>query len=299
MALLQWLSRHFQIVDHIKHRKEVILTCPQCSRPKLYFSLSKRVGYCHYAKCQWHVAPPKLKDLVAIVGYGPEEAETTFLDIPDPEPIAQETSLPEDAQALCTMKLGRLYTSYPMASQAVAERGVEPMDQFRFGLAFNGNYIYIPIYSEGKMMSYLGRKAWWYKTTGKRYDNASGTYTSHYLFNWDEARAWPRLTLVENTFNAIWLRDYCQTVSTFGSRLSDKQAKLIASRPFESVALLWDEGTSISAGKAVERLKTKYGLWACQGIMTGQPDGYSLDWLMTAVDDIHTAAKNGEVSVCL
>jgi hypothetical protein len=167
-------------------------------------------------------------------------------------------------------------------------------DQYRFNLHFDGLYVYLPVYSEGKLVSYIGRRAWWFESTAKRYNNATGTRTNQYLFNWEEARHWHRLTLVENTFNAIWLREPCNTVSTFGSTLSEEQAQLIARCPFESVAIIWDEGADRTADKAVQRLRNKYGVAAAFGKITGQPDDFSVSYITEVVSKVHEAAKRGD-----
>jgi hypothetical protein len=184
-------------------------------------------------------------------------------------------------------------TQYPEVMHKVRERGVSSADQFQFDLRWDGFYVYIPVYFEGELVSYLGRAAWWRDFDIKRYNNAPGTNTNSYLFNWEEARHWPRLTLVENTFNAIWLRKVCHTVSTFGSTLSNEQAELIARCPFESVAILWDEGADKGAHKAMQKLKNRFGVPTAYGKIVGQPDEHDLPFLVKYVDQIHEAAKRG------
>ena len=271
------------------------MVCPQCDRPKLYFNVNRKVGYCHYAACSWHINPPRLRDLIQIVGYGPEDdAGATFVLPQDTDRPPVNVRLPEGSSPLVYMDKGTLMTTFPLAMEAVASRGVSAQDQFRFQLHFNGLYVYLPVFSDGKLVSYLGRLAWWFEAKGLRYDNATGTETNSYLHNWDEAKHWKRLTLVENTFNAIAYRNVCQTVSTFGSTLTEKQCKLIAGVPVQTVALMWDEGTKLAAGKVVDRLRTTYGIRAAAGWMEGQPDDHPLEWVMAATDKVHKAAWEGE-----
>lgn len=300
MNLRQWLSRHFQLQSLI--HGEALLTCPRCNRPKLYFNVNKKVGYCHYDKCPWHVMPVFLADLVQVVGYGPSnDAGWTDLSDEAPDPTPAEIVLPEAAQPLCYMEEGTILTHYPAASEAVSGRGVAPEDQLRFNLHFDGLYVYIPVYMDDKIVSYIGRKAWWFETSDSipRYNNASGSLTNAQIFNWNEARHWNTLTLVENTFVAIWLRKRTGSSSTFGAHLSWEQAHLISQGAFESVAFLWDEGSEDAAYKAMQMLKNDFGIPAAIGLIKGQPDDHELEWIAGAVEEIHTAATKGKIWVTL
>lgn len=291
MDFAQWLTRNFQM-DSL-HRGEALLLCPRCQKIKLYFNIRKRVGHCHYASCAFHIQPVLLQDLINIVGYGPDSDEGWLIEDEYGETTSQAIVLPEASQELVYMEKGQLLTRYPTASQAVSARGVNPEDQHRFRLHFDGLYVYIPVYLDGKLVSYIGRKSWWFHTDAIRYNNASGSLTNSCIFNWNEAQGWNRLTLVENTFNAIWLRHRIQTSSTFGAHLSEEQALMISRGPFESVAFLWDQGSEQSAGKAVETLKTEYGIPACAGWLTGQPDDHELDFVVEAAEAVHKAALEG------
>lgn len=87
--------------------------------------------------------------------------------------------------------------------------------------------------------------------------------------------------MVENTFNAIWLRDHINCSTNFGSHLSDAQAQKIIDAPrVETIIFLWDEGAETRAEKAIEKIRKFRGgknLAACY--MKGQPDDHSLETL--------------------
>ncbi len=292
-SIVKWLSRCFQLDDLI--RNEALIVCPRCKRPKLYFNVKKKIGHCHYDKCAYHAQPVLLEDLIQIVGYGPEDDpgwvswknETT-------DSTSSKISLPEGAHALVELEAGIYKTRFPVANQAVMKRGVLSEDQYRFNLHFDGRYVYIPVYVDGRMVQYVGRAAWWFESRVPRYNYGEGYKISNLLFNWDTCKRWPKITCVENTFNAIAYRNELYSVSTFGSHLSDTQANLIAGSAAESVALLWDEGADRGAAKAVRKLK-KLGIPAAFGRMTGQPDDHPLEWLCEAAGKVHDAAvKNQE-----
>lgn len=289
----KWLSRNFQLEDQIG--SEALIVCPRCRRPKLYFNTKKKIGHCHYDKCAFHVQAVLLETLVQIVGYGPEDDpgwvswknETT-------DSHQSKIVLPESAQALVELNEGRYETRFPRANQAVILRGVSSEDQYRFNFHFDGRYIYIPIYVEGRMVQYVGRAAWWYENKYHRYSYGEGYKINHLLFNWDVAKRWPKLTCVENTFNSIAYREKIHSVSTFGSHLSDEQVHLIVQSSADSVALLWDQGAEASAAKAVRKLK-KHGIPAAFGKIAGQPDDHELGWVCDAAEQVHAAAlKNIE-----
>lgn len=147
-------------------------------------------------------------------------------------------------------------------------------------------------------MNYVGRLKPSRSDTGKlRYKYAPGVKTNNYIFGWDECTLWPELTLVENTFNSIWLRNHINCSTNFGSHLSDRQIELIASsKAIKTVLLLWDEGAEISAQKAVKRLRNA-GIASCLARIKGQPDNHSLETLVELATLGHKAAKVGKESI--
>lgn len=290
MDLRGWLSRFFRasIVG-----QEALFSCPKCKHSRFYFNLSKRIGYCHHARCHY---TPTLDDLIQIVGHGPSESFLTSSVISEPEDTGpEEIVLPEGTEELVRMENGQLVTNYPLAAAKVAERGVSPSDQYRFNLHIGNGKVYIPIYHEGKLYNYVGRTAWWLPfQSAKRYEYKKGVKTNNFIFNWDEAKTWKNLTLVENTFNAIWLNKFCAT-SNFGSHLSDKQIELISqgrASKTGSIVLLWDEGADRSAARAVRKLR-KRGFDAAYVQISGQPDDHNEEYLEDIIETAHEKAKRG------
>jgi hypothetical protein len=125
--------------------------------------------------------------------------------------------------------------------------------------------------------------------TSLRYLYCPGVKTREYIFNWDNARHWKRLSLVENTFNAMWLRNY-QYTTNFGSHMSEAQAQLIAASAVESVVLVWDENAEREAEKAVNLLQNKFGIPAAYVKISGQPDDHPKEMLLGILDQAHEVA---------
>lgn len=276
MDLPSWLARYFRAQTNFRSG-ESNFNCPKCGHSSFYFSIFKRIGYCHRDKCHWK---PDLSDLIEIVGVAPEDAlESSIQNFEYPTPSEEEISLPEGSQKLVERKAGRLVSRFPEAYERVAERGVKPESQHRFNLHIGNGRIYIPVYFQSKIVSYVGRACWWINSNLKRYEYPKGAKVTNYLFNWDEFNSYKEITLVENTFNSIWLSDNgVPTTSTFGSNLSDLQGELIARSSIEKVNILWDEGAEKSAWKASKKLR-KLGVSAFPFSISGQPDDHSLHYL--------------------
>lgn len=211
----------------------------------------------------------------------------------DTQAPAPEVSLPEGAQQVVYYENGKLKTKLPTACEEIRKRGVSPENQARFKLRFDGQRVYIPVYREGKLVNYVGRAAWWFDHDLKRYKYPYGHSITKHLFNWDEARLWPKLTLVENTFNAIWLREALHCSTNFGSNLTLDQVQLICNSKVQSVAILWDEGADKKAEDAVNALATDFGIPAAYCKLTGQPDDHTLDLLIEAAEATHEASRQG------
>jgi hypothetical protein len=158
--------------------------------------------------------------------------------------------------------------------------------------------IIVPVYEEGKLVQYVGRLLWGVDAdaTEKRYKYASGASIGKYLLGWGEAKRWEKLTLVENTFNAIWLRDklYCST--NFGSHLSIEQIDKIEKSKVKSVVLLWDEGAEARAEKAVRQLH-KRAINAVYLVIKGQPDNYALEDVVEICNNAHQETKGRKLRI--
>lgn len=254
---------------------ELNFPCPKCNHKSFYFNKVKLIGHCFRASCGWS---PTLKELLKFSGpaLGPifSGNSSPFTNKSDLSGTESVISLPANSVPIIEKKAGIMETAFPEAVDAIQDRGVKVEDILRFNFHIDYYRVYIPVYEDGKLVQWVGRLIWWNERRGIRYKYATGAKISNFLFNWDEMRTKDYLTLVENTFNSLWLSKVNAT-STFGSSLSRSQIEKIAKSNAKKVYLLWDEGSEKSGKKAVERLR-KMGVNSYQILISGQPDSHSL-----------------------
>jgi hypothetical protein len=285
MGVREWLQKNFD-VKHIQNG-EALIVCPSCYKEKLYFNIGKKVGYCHWDRCKFHISGIKLITLIQLAGDRPDTLPVWTDE--EPPPVI-EVALPEEAKPVVTMKDGKYFTINMDALGALCKRGVTPEAAYRFDLHIDDSRVYIPVYQGGVLKQYVGRAWWWLpKQSSLRYKYASGISIKKFLFNYDAVKRWDQVTLVENTFNGIWLRDIKFT-SNFGSDLSAEQIQLLSRSGVKSVALLWDEGAEAAAEKCVNRL-TKHGIPSSFGVIREQPDNHTIEWLEQASNELHATDK--------
>ena len=283
--LRKWLEVNF----HITKQKddEVMFPCPVCHHPRFYFNLKKKIGWCHRASC--HVSPT-LKDLEEIAG---GEAPLTFISDED---VSQDKdfsikNVPGEPIFPPSQPVPLSHMKY--AVDYLAKRAISLDKVKRFQMTYDGIRIYIPIMDEeGNLVSYIGRDI--HGITSLKYKTAPGSNISSYLFGWAEAQYWDRLTIVENTFVSIWLRNILHCVSSFGSNLSKEQIKKISGSKAQSVAILWDEGAETRAEQAVMALREN-GVPSAYALLTGQPDNYTLEQITKIGTKVHKCALQGKV----
>jgi hypothetical protein len=296
MDLEGWLNKSFGITG--KSGDEVQFPCPKCKHSSFFFNIKKQIGFCHRATCNYK---PRIKDLNrhTRTQFGNAVYEQID-DNPNNVPRVHEIVLPE-ADLLVTKVDGELHTKYANAVLEVDNRGVTPEDQFRFKLAFNGIRVYIPVYYQGKLVNYVGRRAWWKDEELERagvpkYEYCTGAKTNDFIFNWDEMKLRDKLVLVENSFNGIWLMNKCNGTTNFGSSLSKVQIELIRLSRVKSVVFLWDEGAEKRASVACASLQ-KLGIPAAFLKITRQPDNHSAEQLTAWVQGAHELARLGHTQV--
>jgi hypothetical protein len=277
LTLENWLNASFGITG--KAGDEVIFPCPECQFQKFYFNLKLKVGHCHRGSCGYS---PTLKTLNA--RSRTKIGTTVFSEVQGYKaPPPPKVQLPEGAKPLVELVDGQYITHYERASSEVLARGVSYENQYRFKFQFDGQRVYIPVYSNGELLNFVGRAAWWKELDIPRYKYATGASTRATIFNWDEMRAKEYIVLVENTFNGIWLMDEFNGTSNFGSDLSREQIDLIHYSDVKRVVVMWDEGAERLASRAVTRLRAK----AVQAValkIVGQPDNYKVDELRPWVE---------------
>jgi len=293
-----WLLNSFAVDNNVG--AEYKFPCPHCGHDNFYFNSRKLKGFCHRASCHFS---PQLKDLVKIVGHGPDE-EAGFIPFPANNLGLKQTkiSLPETAKPLIYMDIGGnptdpLMTDFQLVvSELKTDRNLGTKDIIKWSIHYDpiSHRVIVPVYEEGKLVQYVGRLLWSFKgyANEKRYKYASGASIGKYLLGWGEAKRWEKLVLVENTFNAIWLRNtlYCST--NFGSHLSTEQIDKIEKSKVKSVVLLWDAGAEARAEKAVRQLH-KRAINAVYCVIKGQPDNYHLENLKAMCNNAHEQSLNG------
>lgn len=278
-SLENWLKKNFSISNI--SGSEYHFDCPICEHPNFYFNIKKKRGYCHRASCHFK---PNLDTLIEMVGYAPdEEAWQPYSEVEVDRP-QKDVTLPRDATPI---------EKDPEAIMALRKRHISTDLAVTYNLHTTASKIIIPVYYNYKLVQYVGRninRGWpadsdkFWSDVGIRYTYASGAKITDFLFDFhnndDQC-----LTLVENTFNSIWLRWCYNTVSTFGSHLSAKQIQLIVeSKWIKSVVILWDEGADTdSALFALNGM----GIRASAVRIKGQPDDHEYSIIQGAVGRAH------------
>ena len=288
--ITQWF-RHSRLgINGFPAPNEIKTDCPYCGYSNFYFNVVKQVGKCHKANCG---GTPKLEDLIEVIGYGPIEDDIYRPPVPrggpkEPEPLTLE------ALPLVTFKDNEYKIWSTKAWDYLVSRNLTLAHILRHDIRWNGKRVIVPVYNtNGDVVQHVGRLV---EGEGLRYKYHSGVNIQQFIFGWAEAKLWPRLTLVENTFNSIWLRETFYCTTNFGSNLSPQQIAMIKVSHAKSVALLWDEGADNNALKAVHKL-TKIGIPACFAQINGQPDDHPLPKLVDWVEQTHKAANDGKLYV--
>lgn len=272
-------------------RGEIQLPCPRCSHPSFYFNTIKGFGFCHRATCGWSPTREQFEEFMKAKGRRVTLDAPQAPQIDDPEPGA--VTWPADVVPLL-YEDGRAHCE--VCEEAIGhieqDRRVPRDRQYHFGLRSSENRIYIPILDAGELVNYVGRAKWWINSEAKRYQYASGVSTSQYIYTWDYFQPRAEMVLVENTFNALWLRPYGVTTN-FGSHLSAEQLEKIRNSRLRRVLILWDEGAESKAEKAVTQLRSQ-GVRASYVRLEGQPDGHREECLAAVIRDGMTALQGGD-----
>jgi len=264
--ILQWILGAFAVEK--RQGNELNFPCPKCGHESHYFNIKKQVGYCHRAGCH---ATFDIEEIIRIVGYPPELAGY----VPGMEKKKKrevKVKLPRGA-----VRVG----PNDVAVSALAERGVTWDLIQKFDIHTNDTHIIVPIYENGELVQYNSRRVnkkathtEWFSAIDPdalRYKYASGRPITDFILGWDECKMWDEITLVENTFVSMWLRDL-KVTTNFGSYLSPRQVDMLLHSKIQRVTLLWDEGAD--SQKAVRKLR-KVGIPARRIDILGQPDDYT------------------------
>lgn len=292
--ILNWLQSHFLLQSF--RNGEALISCPACGKDKLYFNIDKKIGHCHYASCLNHIVPVTVDKLKSVCGFGPDESySVNWLPSAksfstDPVPVL----LPEEAKPILTRKKDSFFTRFPLTLKSIKDRGLSTDQIYHYNLHFDGLRVYIPVYSDGKMVQWVGRASWWFENKEMKYKYAMGAPISSFLFNWDNNKRANKLTLIENTFNAIAMNELFPDIfysSTFGSNLSDTQCRLIGQGEAKSVVILWDNDALEKAVKGVQKLR-RLGVQAGMlSLFLRQPEDYDRKILAARVAEVHDAMR--------
>src|SRR3990172_6895016 len=160
-------------------------------------------------------------------------------------------------------------------------------------LTCDGQRIYVPIYGDGVLVNYNSRVLPGVDDRGRKYLYAEGRYTGKYILGWEECRDWTSLSLVENTFVSLSLRNDLHCSTTFGSNVSNVQASLIGRSRIRAVAVLWDSGAELKAEKAIKKLHNQ-SVKAAYWKINGQPDDYPREQIMEWAAKVYDAADKGQ-----
>lgn len=258
------------------------MSCPKCGHSKFYLNDQKRVGYCHRASCRWSPGPRE------ILQHFPHLALLPATTEPHREEHS-EISLPEGSQPI--FNLDGSISAEDVVQRVEKDRRVPREVQRQADIHHTDGRVVLPVYSEGKLVAYVARSKWWLQVQpSMRYKYPSGASMGSYLYNWQQAQYLERLTLVENSFNALWIRG----AAVFGSRLTQRQQRLIQCSKARSVAVLFDRGAESAAEEAVEALQ-RGGVPAAYARLQGQPDDLSDYEVSQVIGEVHKAALEGRI----
>jgi len=282
LTLEQWLDSNYGATGKVGD--ELHFPCPECGHEAFSFNLQLRIGHCFRAGCGYS---PNLKALN--VRARTKIGTLVNTKVQEYKKSTPKLKIPEGAKPLVELIEGQLVTRFELAAGEVVKRGVSYENQYRFKLQFDGQRVYVPVYSDGELLNFVGRAAWWKKLDIPRYKYATGASTRGTIFNWDEMKSKENVLLVENTFNGIWLMDEFNGTSNFGSDLSKEQIELIFLSDVKRVVIMWDEGAEKLARRAVERLRRKQVNAVALNIRN-QPDNYTMEqlkpWINFALENI-------------
>lgn len=285
LSILDWIHRNFAVDRYNESRGEVQFKCPKCGHPRFYFNLNKKVGFCHKARCHFK---PSLDELTKFRGSEPSEYLINSRPS-NPRPAITKTfSSPADYLHRNTIPLiskvdGKLSIEVEEDVEKVLERNLTLEQIYSYKIRSSSTRIFIPVYEDGVIKNYVSRKKWWFDHPGPKYLYHPGGSIGAHLFAWDEAKHFSYITLVENTFNSIWLRPHINAVATFSANITHNQAELIRKSKCRKVIMLWDEGTLGRSLPLSSHIRNAMGINCSILRITGEPEDYGVSFLREIV----------------
>jgi hypothetical protein len=232
--LLEYLETHCKVRRVLSRPEEVHIEClnPDCPAPEreiLYINTERGVGKCHYCEMVFRTV-----DIVALIeGVSISEAWKiikgngfTFQRCGD----SKDKGLKNQPREVRLPRNVPLTPGTPGYRYLVGrEFTPEVFDHFNLGYCESGYYrdrIIIPVYHNGKLVSFQTRAC--DPKEAKRYLFPAGV-DSQALYNWDHARKFESVILVEGVTDAwrVWLAGYRNVMATFGKSLKPGQIELL------------------------------------------------------------------------
>lgn len=115
------------------------------------------------------------------------------------------------------------------------------------------NRIILPIYFEKRVVGWQARAMYKFAKDfqGRKYQTPKSFQINHYLYNWDEAKEYPVIVVVEGPFDVFTVGP--NAVATFGTSISAEQVRLLSNLKARKI-LMWDYDARIKAWKTAQRL---------------------------------------------
>lgn len=255
-----YIERNLQ-VHRVKHEggdKEYTVDCPNCGDAEHFdFSTSKQLGKCW--KCDWScnvlgfvmavegcdrsTAMRIIYSKVRVFGTSKDTLELRRMielagvqSVPDPR-LASD-ALPKEYRLIFNRS-----TQKALMPIYLKDRGIDLRTaiRFRLGTCRSGRYggrVVVPIQCAG-VRSFVARDIT--DTAPKKYLNPIYSVFSALLFNYDQVRSRPAVTLVEGVFDVmcLWRAGY-DAAGLFGKTLSDGQIALLLDSKIEEVNVMLD-----------------------------------------------------------
>lgn len=286
-----------------KHGAEYAIPCPECDvhrvkEFRLWFNVEKNAGTCY--KCHRGFDAVALVQFLEGVGLGEafrllkentvggvlsltklqQRVQEAFSETGERElePLP-EAQLPDEFLSCSDYDVDE-WPSYVMARVG----SIKTVRNYGIGWCERGYFrqrLIIPITMNGVTVSFIARDM-----TGKAERKVlypKGCHTGRMLFNYDRARNFSQVVLVEAALDA--LRVGPRAMALFGTSLSDEQASLLSKAGVREVVVMLDgdEAGDVGTEKIVSRLRSSYRVRVVQLGRGRDPDDYSRDVLCTKI----------------
>lgn len=263
-SALDYLKRFTTILSESSY-PNVYIECPSCGThaAKFAFNVSKGVGHCFRASCDWRCNFPQLISKVErvpiyeafsrakeyadglefeiktrlatpLIGYPKNATPLTELALKEDLTIAEATMLSAGVEYLaCKRKLTIEQIESYQLGVGIADFLVGEKTVPRYGM------LVLPIHLNGEIVSYTQRQIDGFNRKQKHY---SATVEEGYipkgqlLFNCDAGFSTENLVIVEDPWSAIKMN----AVALLGSSISDEQLYIIRSNYRGRITLLMD-----------------------------------------------------------